>query len=100
MGIMLSFFIRSSLLLLLPLMLLISAVLIASGALRPVRYFVTESHGDVVLVSDTGDTIEVTLPGENLRAVRTGESQISWFNERAEVIVWSDGQRQQIGRYL
>lgn len=97
---MLRFWLRSTLLLFLPLVFLTGVVLLASGALRPVRYFVAETRGDLVLVSDSGDTVQVTLPGENFRAVRTGESQVAWFNDDAEVVVWSNGQRQQIGRYL
>lgn len=78
--------------------LLLGGVMAASGAFRPVRFFVAtgEIQWPVILVSDAGETFTIpTILGDKMRIF---QNRIVWLNQDAYLYFWENGQLQIMGR--
>lgn len=81
--------------------LLLSSALIASGAFRPVRFFMVgtprESWQPITLVSDSGGRITITHRSERAANIQRWQDALVWIDQFANITLWKNGERQQVG---
>jgi hypothetical protein len=84
--------------------LLVGGTMLASGAFRPVRFFLIRPNDfsipPTVAIFETGEVYPFAPPEEEFWNSRVGTDIISWINQRDELVYWQNGRRQTIGKSL
>jgi hypothetical protein len=81
--------------------LLLGGTMLASGAFRPVRFFVA-GPGDITMntlyaVFETGELYPFAGLGSSVLDLRLGLNSVTWLNGDLKMVHWQDGQRQIFG---
>lgn len=95
-------FVRVTAVIFATLMVLLGGVMLASGAFRPVRFFLIRPNDlsvpPSVAIFETGEVYSLAPNWEQFLNTQTGPDIISWINQRDELIYWRNGRQVTLGR--